>query len=329
MHTIVEAIERAARRDVPILITGETGVGKELIARFIHISSRHKQGPLVPINCAAIPRDLFESQLFGHKQGAFTGATRGHTGIIRSASGGTLFLDEIGELPLDLQPKLLRFLEEGEVHTVGDSMPTKVNVRVVAATNRNLEVEVKAGAFRADLLHRLKVISFEIPPLRERREDIPLLLSFYLNKYSRLPGNHEMQLSPDALDYLLAYRWPGNVRELSSLVLQVVSLAEEATIMCPSDLPVEIIAPARSPTGEERFAVGSPRAAACVENDRSDVTLGEAVNTLERQRVYDALFKNNWSYSRAARQLGLSTYGLRKKYRRLFGDAPGASITQG
>lgn len=330
MHTIMEAIERAAKRDAPILITGETGVGKELIARFIHISSRRKQGPLVPINCAAIPRDLFESQLFGHKQGAFTGATRGHTGIIRSASGGTLFLDEIGELPLDLQPKLLRFLEEGEVHTVGDSMPTKVDVRVVAATNRNLEVEAKAGTFRADLLHRLKVISFEIPPLRERREDIALLLNFYLNKYSGLPGNHEMQLSPDALDYLVAYSWPGNVRELSSLVLQVVSLAEEATIMCPSDLPVEMIAPAGYFTGEERPPGDLARAAAaCAANDQSDVTLGEAVSILERQRVYDALFKNNWSYSRAARQLGLSTYGLRKKYRRLFGVERGASVTQG
>lgn len=327
MHTIMDGIERAARHDVPILITGETGVGKELIARFIHISSRRNRNLLVPINCAAIPRDLFESQLFGHKQGAFTGAAREYTGIIRSASGGTLFLDEIGELPLDLQPKLLRFLQEGEVHPVGDSLPTKVDVRVIASTNRSLEAEVKAGGFRADLLHRLKVISFEIPPLRERREDIPLLLNFYLKKYSALPGIYKVQFAPDTVDCLVAYSWPGNVRELSSLVLQIVSLAEEDTIIYPSDLPVEMIAPGGS-LADGRPLDQSANPTEDPEKDPSDLTLGEAVSILERQRVYDALFRNNWSYSRAARQLGLSTYGLRKKYRRLFENAPGADVTQ-
>jgi transcriptional regulator with GAF, ATPase, and Fis domain len=322
MHEVMDRIERAARRDVPILVTGETGVGKELIARFIHISSRRNRGPFVPINCAAISRDLFESQLFGHKQGAFTGAAREYSGIIRSASGGTLFLDEIGELPLDLQPKLLRFLQEGEIHPVGGSLPTRVDVRVVASSNRNLESEVKSGRFRADLLHRLKVITFEIPPLRQRREDIPLLLNFYLNKYSSLPGNYKVQLAPDAVECLVAYSWPGNVRELSSFVLQVVSLAEEDTIICPSDLPGAIVSMGGSLAGEERPPNSSAQLAGGVDAHSSDLTLEEAVSILERQKVYEALFKNNWCYSRAARQLGLSTYGLRKKYRRLFGNDP-------
>jgi hydrogenase-4 transcriptional activator len=328
MHAVMDRIERAAKRDVPILIIGETGVGKELIARFIHISSRRNRSPLIPINCAAIPRELFESQFFGHKQGAFTGALREYAGIVRSAAGGTLFLDEIGELPLDLQPKLLRFLQEGEVHPVGDSLPTRVDVRVIASTNRNLEAEVKAGKFRADLLHRLNIVSFEIPPLRERREDILLLLNFYLDRYSCLPGNHKVQFAPDALDCLTAYSWPGNVRELSSLILQLVSLAEEDTIIFPSDLPAEITAPGGALADEDCPHCCSAEPTQGVNKDTSDLPLGEAVSILERQRVYDALLKNNWSFSRAARQLGLSTYGLRKKYRRLFGNEPVAGVTE-
>ena len=308
MHRIVEKVERAAKQEVPILITGETGVGKELIARFIHLTSRRSRGPMIPVNCAAIPKDLFESQFFGHKRGAFTGALSEQTGIIKSASGGTLFLDEIGELPLETQPKLLRFLQEGEVHTVGDNKPTKVDVRIVASTNRNLEAEVRAGRFRADLLHRLNIISFEIPALRERCEDIPLLLDFFLDKYSCLPGNHLVRFSPDALDCLIMYSWPGNVRELSSLVLKLVSLAGDAHIIFPSDLP-SYISDVMDNLSDELLDIDYP-----------NLNLGEAINKLERQKVVDALSKNSGSYSKAARELGLSTYGLRKKYRRLFGS---------
>lgn len=328
MHALMRRIERAAKSDVPILITGETGVGKELIARFIHISSLRKRRLLVPINCAAIPHELFENQLFGHKQGAFTGALRDQAGAIRSASGGTLFLDEVGEMPLDLQPKLLRFLQEGEVQPVGESQPLCVDVRIIASTNRDLEAEVRAGRFRADLLHRLKVISFEIPPLRERPEDIPLLLGFFLDRYSRLPGNHSVQFSQDAVDYLSRYHWPGNVRQLSSLVLQMVSLAEEDTIIFPADLPDEVTGLASLLNDGDGLSDVPPPAAVAEAEDMQALSLGEAVTRLERKRVYDALSKNNWNYARAARQLGLSTYGLRKKYRRLFGGGMSAGVTQ-
>jgi transcriptional regulator with GAF, ATPase, and Fis domain len=326
MHAIMQRIERAAKSGAPVLITGETGVGKELIARFIHVSSPRKGCPLVPINCAAIPRDLFEDQLFGHRQGAFTGAVRSRAGAIRSASGGTLFLDEIGEMPLDLQPKLLRFLQEGEVQPVGESRPLPVDVRIVASTNRDLEAEVKAGRFRADLLHRLKVISFEIPPLRERPEDIPLLLDFFLARYSRLPGNRSLRFAQDAVDCLCRYGWPGNVRQLSSLVLQLVSLAEEDTLIFPADLPDEMTGRA-GPLGDS----GAPPDAGTADADAEHIqglSLGEAITMLERRRVYEALSKNDWNYSRAARHLGLSTYGLRKKYRRLFGQAESASLAR-
>lgn len=320
MHRVVEKVERAAKQEVPILITGETGVGKELIARFIHLTSRRSRGPMIPINCAAIPKDLFESQFFGHRRGAFTGALGEQPGIIKSASGGTLFLDEIGELPLETQPKLLRFLQEGEIHTIGDNKPTKVDVRIVASTNRDLEAEVRVGRFRADLLHRLNIISFEIPALRERREDILLLLDFFLDKYSCLAESHSIRFSPDALDCLIMYSWPGNVRELSSLVLKLVSLAKELTIIFPSDLPTYISSvttdlPDKS-TGINHQSAKADQSVSISPN----LKLGEAINNLERQKVADALSKNKGSYSRAARELGLSTFGLRKKYRRLFGS---------
>jgi hydrogenase-4 transcriptional activator len=328
MHQLMMKVERAARRDIPILLEGETGVGKELVARFIHISSGRNRGPFVPVNCAAIPKELFENQFFGHRQGAFTGASRDHAGIIRSASGGTLFLDEVGEMPLDLQPKLLRFLQEGEVHPIGDSAPSPVDVRVIASTNRDLASEVRAGRFRADLLHRLNIMSFEIPPLRGRQEDIPLLLNFFLDKCCGLPGNHRVEFAPDALDRLMAYSWPGNVRELSSLVLQIVSLAEEEMIVFPSDLPEEIARQGILPVDEPGLVPYEPVPVGRRLDSSSASTLGEAVAVLERKKVHEALVTNDWNYSRAARQLGLSTYGLRKKYRRLFGDGPALSAIE-
>ncbi len=314
MHVLMRQIERAAKHDVPILVKGETGVGKELVARFIHLSSRRARRPFVPVNCPAIPRELFENHLFGHRQGAFTGAVRDYLGLVRSAAGGTLLLDEIGELPLELQPKLLRFLQEGEVHTVGETLPSRVDVRVLASTNRDLDSEVKAGRFRADLLHRLNVVSFEIPPLRERRDDIPLLIEFFLNSYAQIPGNFRLHFTPQALECIRNYSWPGNVRELSSLVMQIISTAEEDALVSKSDLPPHI---ACWREGDQERNAGDLRVPFM---ESTDLPLAEVVMRLERGRVQEALVRNNWSYTRAARQLGLSTFGLRKKYRRLFAE---------
>jgi hydrogenase-4 transcriptional activator len=321
MHLLMRQIERAAKHDVPILIKGETGVGKELVARFIHLSSQRAHRPFVPVNCPAIPRELFENHLFGHRQGAFTGAVRDYLGLVRSAAGGTLLLDEIGELPLELQPKLLRFLQEGEVHTVGETVASRVDVRVLASTNRDLDIEVKAGRFRADLLHRLNVVSFEIPPLRGRREDIPLLIEFFVNSYAQIPGNFRVHFTPQALDCLRNYSWPGNVRELSSMVMQNISTAEEDALVSKSDLPPHIACWREG--DQEPNDVGKE----CIAGDlpspfmeSTDLPLAEVVMQLERRRVQEALVRNNWSYTRAARQLGLSTFGLRKKYRRLFAE---------
>ena len=328
MHEVMANVERAAKRNVPILLTGETGVGKELIARFIHMSSTRSHGPMVPVNCSAIPRELFENHFFGHTRGAFTGAIRNSPGVIRSASGGTLFLDEIGELPVDQQPKLLRFLQEAEVQAVGECIPARVDVRIVAATNQNLESEVEAGRFRADLLHRLKAISFDIPPLRERPEDIPLLLSFFLDEYSNAPAECQIRFAPETVQILTEYPWPGNVRELSSLVLRTVSLNDDVTVILPSDLPLHIVRPAGASGASKKNTNDSPNAphqnGDPVHN--SAVSLGEAVTRLERQKIRDALQKNNWSYSKAARDLGMSTYGLRKKFRRLFSEESSSTV---
>ena len=239
MHSLIGKAEQAARYETPVLLVGETGVGKELIARLIHKRSPRKLANWIPVNCAAITRELFESHLFGHKQGAFTGATRDQVGVIRAASGGTIFLDEIGELPIDLQPKLLRFLQIGEIHTIGQSHPSFVNVRVIASTNRDLELEVAAGRFRADLFYRLNSLSLRVPALRERPEDIPLLVDYFLNKLGLRSANRRIHFTPEAMNCLMNYDWPGNVRELSNLVLRMLAFTDSRTGVTAEDLPPE------------------------------------------------------------------------------------------
>lgn len=314
MHNLVELAEKAAKSDAPVLITGETGVGKELIARLIHRRSYRSRSIMIPFNCAAISRDLFESHLFGHKYGAFTGALRDNQGVIRASAGGTLLLDEIGELPIDLQPKLLRFLQEGEIHTVGQARPSQVDVRVLASTNRDLESEVAAGRFRSDLYYRLNIIRLYVPPLRERYEDVPLLMRYFFNRYSN--SSSPLSFAPDALGRLLSYEWPGNVRELSSLVMRFVTMAAGKTHLELSDLPPEIINTGRVSGFKKQhqplaFDNGN------VERIRP-VTLADEIRLLERQKVSEAMARYNGNFIRAARHLGLSTFGLRKKYRRLF-----------
>jgi len=222
---------RAALGDAKALVTGESGVGKDLVAREIHARSRRARAPFVPVNCAGLAESLLESELFGHVRGSFTGAYRDRRGMIQEADGGTLFLDEVGEMSLRMQAMLLRFLESGEVQTIGQQAPRHVNVRVIAATNRNLTERVASGEFREDLLYRLGVIHIVVPPLRDRIEDLPPLIKHILRK-----GGHAVRFSPDAEQLMNGYRWPGNVRELQNVVEHVVFIATGDTIM-PADLP--------------------------------------------------------------------------------------------
>jgi two-component system nitrogen regulation response regulator GlnG len=220
-----KTIGRVASSDVSVLITGESGTGKELVARAIHAASPRAEAPFAAVNTAAIPRELLESELFGHERGAFTGAVVARTGLFRDASGGTVFLDEVGDMPVDLQAKLLRVLQSGEVTPVGGRTPTHVDVRILAATHRDLDTAVREGSFREDLLYRLRVVPIQIPPLRERREDIPLLAEHFLARYSEELANGLRFLSEAALERLTAHDWPGNVRELENAIKRALVLS--------------------------------------------------------------------------------------------------------
>jgi two-component system response regulator AtoC len=229
MLAVLRTVQKVAEYKTNVLITGESGTGKELVARALHELSPRASGPFVPVNCAAIPETLLESELFGHKKGAFTDATRDKKGLFEEADGGTLFLDEIGELPLALQVKLLRVLQEEEIRRVGDVKETPIDVRVVAATMRDLAAEVKAGRFREDLFYRLNVLHIHLPPLRDRREDIPLLVEVFIARYAEKHAHTGLRVtgvSPEAMQLLLAYEWPGNVRELENTIERAMVLCE-------------------------------------------------------------------------------------------------------
>jgi two-component system NtrC family response regulator len=232
----LDAASRAAQTDSTLLIRGETGTGKELLAKAIHFNSRRKDQPFVVINCGAIPKDLLESELFGHTRGAFTGAVADRTGRIELASGGSLFLDEIGEMPPDLQVKLLRVLQEREIEKVGAGQPIKVDVRVIAATHRNLQAMVEDGTFREDLYYRLAVIPLELPPLRERTEDIAELVSIFFQRFTQRVGRPNLRLPASLLPYFSTHRWPGKVRELENVIERLVVLAPGGEIKV-DDLP--------------------------------------------------------------------------------------------
>jgi len=239
MQDVYRLLEQAAGLDITVLITGETGTGKELAARAIHYQSARRDRRFVPINCGALPAELVESELFGHARGAFTGAVGAKQGLFEEAAGGTLFLDEVGELPLAVQVKLNRALQEGEIRRVGDNTPTKVDVRVVAATHRDLKAELQTGRFREDLYYRLHVFPVRMPSLNERREDIPLLAAHFLDKYARSFNRTLMGVTPEALRVLSGYRWPGNVRELENAVERAVAVAAGPEIDA-RDLPAEL-----------------------------------------------------------------------------------------
>jgi DNA-binding NtrC family response regulator len=235
LRAVLDQVERVARSDATVLINGETGTGKELIARAVHDSSPRRERPLVKLNCAAISAGLVESELFGHVKGAFTGATDKNVGRFQLADGGTLFLDEIGELPLETQVKLLRVLQEREFEPVGSAKTQRVDVRVIAATNRRLEDEVARGKFRSDLYYRLNVFPVEVPPLRARREDIPELAAHFVERFSRRLGRSTMPLAPQAVEQLMSHDWPGNIRELQNTIERalIVSVGGEITIDWP------------------------------------------------------------------------------------------------
>lgn len=230
MQQVYDLINRVSESNSTVLITGETGTGKELIARAIHNTSPRKNKLMIKVNCAALPANLIESELFGHEKGAFTGALERRMGKFELADNSTLFLDEIGEMPLEAQVKLLRVLQEKELERIGGKTPVKVNVRIIAATNRNLEEEVKAGRFRSDLYYRLNVFPIHLPPLRERRDDIIPLANFFVDRYSRITGRHVRKISPKVLHELTSYPWPGNVRELEHLIERSVLLSSEPVI---------------------------------------------------------------------------------------------------
>jgi DNA-binding NtrC family response regulator len=311
MRDLIVAVERAGETAATTLITGETGVGKELIARAIHaFSTRHAQ-PFITFNCGEASRELFESRFFGHHRGSFTGAVADHKGLIREAGGGALLLDEIGELSLELQPKLLRFLQEGEILPIGASRPIKTNVRVIAATNRNLEAEVRAGRFREDLFARLNVVRLRVPPLRERREDIQPLVEHFLQRYQQEQDKHGLRLSDEALALLRAYDWPLNVRELANEVMRLVTWAANDEVIGADRLSPEIRAGACSQPAP---------AAAMVEGQiviDPDQPYQQIKDWAERLAIIHALEQTNGNLSQAAARLQMNRDGLRKASNRL------------
>jgi two-component system response regulator GlrR len=236
MQALLEQVARVAESDATICLSGETGAGKEVIARVIHCNSRRARGPFFALNCSAIPESLFESELFGHVKGAFTGAQSAKRGLVQSAEGGTLFLDEIGEMPLNLQVKLLRAIQEREVLAVGAERPTKVNVRIITSTNKDLSAAVRAGTFREDLYYRIQVFPITVPPLRERRDDIPLLAQHFLQHSARRMQKEIRGFLPAAMQKLTLYSWPGNVRELENAIEKAVVLSSQDMIT-PDLLP--------------------------------------------------------------------------------------------
>jgi DNA-binding NtrC family response regulator len=298
METVFHLVERLAPTPSTVLVTGETGTGKELVAEALHRLSPRAEGSLVRINCGALPDNLVEAELFGHEKGAFTGADRSKPGRFELADGGTLFLDEVGELPPPAQVKVLRVLQDGVVDRVGGTEPRQVDARLIAATNKDLEEAVRAGSFREDLLYRLRVVEIRVPPLRERLEDVPPLAEFFLDKHARRLGRARPGISPGAVAALASREWPGNVRELENAVERAMLLTD-ATVLEPADFGLE-----PAPAGAPRE--GGIKAAA-------KAVAAEA----ERRMIRAALEATEGNVTRAAEKLGLSRRGLQLKMKEL------------
>jgi transcriptional regulator with GAF, ATPase, and Fis domain/Tfp pilus assembly protein PilF len=316
MTRLVEEVHKIRSSDVTVLVTGESGTGKELVARAIHALSSRRDKVFVPFNCTAVPKELTEGYLFGYRRGAFTGAVKDSGGVIRAAVGGTLFLDEIGDLPIDVQPKILRFLQEGEIQPLGDQRPSKVDVRIIAATNSDLEEMVEQGKFREDLYYRLNVIRLRVPPLRERRSEIPTIINYYVNHYSAKFGRQDIQMTPQAIDLLMVADWPGNVRQLCNEVQRVIARSEDGSVITPEELSAEFrrVGAPSAPAGSVMSITGT---GSSISVPLQNVTLAEALAEVERRMISDALRKHNGNISRAARELGLTRRGLYLKLDRL------------
>jgi len=288
-NSIIRSARIIAATDVSVLVLGESGTGKELLAKELHRSSPRRNAPFIAINCAALPEQLVESELFGHRKGAFTGAVEHQPGRIRTAEGGTLFLDEVGELPLTIQAKLLRFLESGECQSVGETAPHKINVRVIAATNRDLYTQVQKGLFREDLYYRLNVVPLELPPLRQRHGDVALLLEQLTARLAARYALEAPRYSSKALTRLEGYAWPGNIRELRNFCERMVVLLSGRTVEL-ENLPQEII---RQPVAASSGPFTLPDS-------------GISLDELEQEMIRQALERTRGNRSRAARLLGLS-----------------------
>jgi transcriptional regulator with GAF, ATPase, and Fis domain len=302
MERLMAQVERVAASESRVAIQGETGTGKELIARTIHQKSARQAGPFVTLNCAAVPAELIESELFGHEKGSFTGAANRHVGKFEQAAGGTLFLDEIGDMPLAMQSKLLRVLEEGEIERVGGDKPVAVDARVVVATHRNLEEMVRQGSFRADLFHRVYVFPVVLPPLRERLEEIPVLAEYFAAQVASQNGWRAKHFSEDSVELLQRYPWPGNVRELRNVVERVLLLSSADAISVEEvDLALPV---ARN--GESGFTSSS-----------GSGPLAQRLESFEREVLLAELRRNNHHMTNTARALGLERSHLYKKCQQL------------
>jgi DNA-binding NtrC family response regulator len=335
MRQVVRLGERVAKSDIPILVTGESGVGKELVASAIRTASNRAGAPFVTVNCGAIPDNLVESTLFGHEKGSFTGAIGKHMGKFQEADGGTLFLDEIGELPLDMQVKLLRALQEGEVDPVGAKRPVKVNVRIVSATNRDLAEQVAAGEFREDLFYRLNVFPIEVPPLRMRKEDIPSLVRHFIGRFNAQEGVNILDAAPETHQLLAAHDWPGNVRQLENAVFRAVVLAE-GDYLKPEDFPqisgltptledapmpeIDFSAPVASAEAVESEEAGS-NAPVDITDENGDL---RTLEQIERDLIEWAIDAYAGRMSEVARRLGVGRSTLYRKVREYDLDVDGA-----
>jgi len=304
MRRLMAQVERVASSESRICILGETGTGKELIARAIHAKSARKGGPLVTLNCAAVPAELIESELFGHEKGSFTGAASRHAGKFEQAHEGTLFLDEIGDMPLHMQAKLLRVLEQSEVERIGGDKPIRVNVRVVVATHRNLEELVSKGNFRQDLFHRIYVFPVTLPPLRERPEDIPALATHFAAQITKQNGWKEMSFAPEALQAMQAYSWPGNIRELRNVVERLLLFSEGDTITAAT---VQTALPSLPTSATAATSTPTPISG----------TLSGRVEQFERQVILDEIKRQNFHITNTAKALGLERSHLYKKCQQL------------